>query len=427
MRIGPLLKSRLAMNALWIFLGQGGQLVLQAFYFVILARMLGSEGYGAFAGITALTAMLVPFAGFGSSHLIIKYVARDRTTFPRYWGNTLLVTAASGCVLFSAVLLASRFVFPTSVPLTFVVFVSLGDLLLLPLVDASGKAFQSFERLSWTAQVSLLLGLLKLLAAILVSVFSGALDTPVLTTWGAAFLLANVIAAIVSVAMVHFRLGQPQWYLMRTYKEAREGFFFASSQSAQNIYNDIDKAMLARLSTLEATGVYAAAYRLVNVAFAPIRALFWATYSRFFEFGKSGLAGTVAFALRLLPVSVGYALFASSLLYACAPLVPYLLGQEFQGAVVSIRWLAGLPVLRALYTLAADSLTGADYQGLRTGAQATVATVNISLNLLLIPTYSFLGAIWATLVSETLLCLVLWGLLLFLRSRRATPQSGANM
>ena len=65
-----------------------------------------------------------------------------------------------------------------------------------------------------------------------------------------------------------------------------EGLYFSTSLSAQNIYNDIDKTMLARMATLDAVGIYAAAYRLIDVAFIPVRSLLYAGYTDFFRAGQ---------------------------------------------------------------------------------------------------------------------------------------------
>ena len=46
--------SVLAKNTLWMLLGQGLRLVIQALYFVVIARSLGVSGYGAFIGVVAL-------------------------------------------------------------------------------------------------------------------------------------------------------------------------------------------------------------------------------------------------------------------------------------------------------------------------------------------------------------------------------------
>src|SRR5436305_470907 len=105
-------KSSLAKNTLWMFLGQGLRLLVQAAYFVVIARLLGPTQYGAFVAVIALVAILAPFATLGFGNLLIKNVVRDRTSFAVSWGNALLVGAISGSLLWVTVFLMARVALP---------------------------------------------------------------------------------------------------------------------------------------------------------------------------------------------------------------------------------------------------------------------------------------------------------------------------
>src|SRR6266581_5470971 len=67
----PYQRNALARNTLWMFLGEGLRLPIQAGYFIIIAHSLGPEQYGAFAAVTALVAIVAPFVGIGSDKLIV--------------------------------------------------------------------------------------------------------------------------------------------------------------------------------------------------------------------------------------------------------------------------------------------------------------------------------------------------------------------
>ena len=73
--------SALVRNSVWMFLGQGLRLVIQAAYFTVIARSLGASNYGAFVSIAALAGILFPFATMGSGFLLIKNVSRDQSLF----------------------------------------------------------------------------------------------------------------------------------------------------------------------------------------------------------------------------------------------------------------------------------------------------------------------------------------------------------
>ena len=91
-------RSTIARNTLWSLLARGGTLILQALYFVIIARGLKPEGYGAFAGTIALVYAFVPFASWGSGKVMLMYASRNREDFGPLLGNTILTNLLAGSV-----------------------------------------------------------------------------------------------------------------------------------------------------------------------------------------------------------------------------------------------------------------------------------------------------------------------------------------
>jgi O-antigen/teichoic acid export membrane protein len=301
-----------------------------------------------------------------------------------------------------------------------VVCVAGADAVFARLIDISGQAYQAHERLARTAQFPLLLSIFRLASAFAFA----SLGAPTPVGWSVWYLGSSAASAILAVIITSRELGRPARVLGYPAAELREGVYFATSWSAQNVYNDIDKSMLARLSTLTATGIYGAAYRLIDVSFVPVRSLLAAAYPRFFRHGERGLRASLSVAKRLLPLGVGYAALVGVLLYISAPLLPRILGPDFEASIEATRLLAILPLLKAIHFFAADTLTGAGYQGQRTAAQVVVALVNIGINIPLIVHYSWRGAAWSSVASDGLLALLLWLTLwtLYRREDRALRQ-----
>lgn len=397
--------SLIVKNTLWMLVGHGVRAVLQAAYFILLARTLSVSGYGAFVGVVALVAILAPFASLGAGNILIKSVARDPSLFAQYWGNAIALTLVSGLVLLAGVAVISRIVLPSSISLVLVLTVAMADLLFTRLADVSGQAYQAFQRLGRTAQLQVLVNLCRL-GGVVVLILVTLGHTP--AQWGVFYLASTAISAIVAVWLVCRELGRPRLSLGRMRSELKEGFYFSVSLSAMFVYNDIDKTMLVRYSTLESAGIYGAAYRLIDLAFTPVRSLLFAAYARFFQHGASGVRGSLAFAMRFVPIAALYGIFAAAVLFLAAPVVPWVLGAGYRDAVGAIQWLAPLPLLKALHYFAADTLTGAGHQGLRSAVQVLVALFNVLVNLWLIPAYSWRGAAWSSLASDGLLMVVLW-------------------
>lgn len=401
--------SQMARNTSWMLLGQGIKTAVQAAYFVLIARSLHSDGYGAFIGVSALVAIAAPFAGFGFGNVLIKNVARNAGSFGRYWGNALLMTLISGGVLLFLVLAVSRVVLPASIPFSVIANIAIADLFFAQVLVIGGQAFQAFQRLKRTSLIQVLPVVLRLIAIAGLSIL---INEPSPVQWSYLYLASTLISALIAAYLVYRELGTPVFILKGIRAEMLEGFYFSVIESSRSVYNDIDKSMLSRLSSLSAVGIYAAAYRIIDVSFTPVRSLLAAVYARFFQHGEAGVRGSLRFAIRLIPFAGGYGLVAGIVLVLTAPLLPYVLGAEYVNAADALRWLSPLPFLKAVHFFAADTLTGAGFQGLRSGVQVFVAFFNVGINLWLIPAYSWRGAAWSSLASDGLLAVLLWAVLL---------------
>jgi O-antigen/teichoic acid export membrane protein len=407
-------RSTLTRNSVWMFLGYGVRIVVQAAYFVLIARALGPRGYGAFVGATALIGLVAPFAGLGGGNLLVKNVSRDKSLFAVYWGNALLMLAVSGSLLIGAIILVARWILPPSIPLLLIILICLSDMVGARITDIAGQAFQAMEQLGYTANFSLLPYVLRLISAAIVFC---AWHRATAMCWGWFYLGSTLISCVIAMIVTNWKLGTPKLNLSRIPPELKEGLYFGAGLSAQTIYNDIDKTMLASLSTLDATGIYAAAYRVIDVTFAPVRSVLYAAYSNFFFRGQNGIAASYSYAKRLMPRMIGYSIVAFAGLYLLAPLFPLVIGKEFGRTVEALQWLALLPLLKTIHYFFADSLTGAGYQGLRSVTQVFVAGLNVGLNFWLIPLYSWRGAAWASLASDGALALAMYGVLIFVTTR----------
>jgi O-antigen/teichoic acid export membrane protein len=397
-------KFALALGTTWMTLAFGARIVFQTGYFILIARALGVSDFGALAATVALVSLFAPFATWGSGNLLVMDVAREPRSFPVALGNALITLAVSGTALLAVALVAGAVLLP-QVPLAAVLLLGIADLGFARVVDVAGQCFQAFDRIPSLAWISALVPALRCAVAV---AFVALSTSGSLVTWTALYLGATVIAAVIALWSVSRRLGRPTPIRALLGRRLRLGGYFAVSASATTIYADVDKVLLARLSTLDATGIYAAAYRAASVAYAPIMALLTVTYASFFRAGKAGIRGSSAYARELLVPAAAYGAVAGLGIFVLAPLAPVVLGNEFGETVEALRWLAPLPLLAAFTYLPADALTGADAQGLRTRLQLGAAALNIILSAMLIPAYSWRGAAWATLVTLALLSLALW-------------------
>lgn len=413
--LGTVGKHRLARHAGWMFAAQGGRIALQGAYFILIARTLGTHGFGMFEAALAIVVIMVPFAGWGTGQLLVMRVARDHTFFPVYWGNAILTTVVTAIPLtLLTVAVGGRLVPELSVRL--LLLLALAQFVFGKLAEQSVQAFQAFERMKVAALLTVVPGICRLITAFL---FVEITQTPTPRGWSVLYLASTVVGAAVTLTAVTRLLGRPVLRPTLLWQSAKDGGYFSVGAAAENVYADIDKAMLARLATLTDAGIYAAAYRATFMAFTPVRSLLAAAYPRFFRSGQQGIRGSLGLATSLLPFAVAVSAAASLGLFLFAPLVPAILGSDYHASIGALRWLAVLPLLQSLDYLAGDTLSGAGYQGIRSAVQAGVIPLNVVLNLWLIPLYSWKGSAWATLASEGILVLGLW-IVVGVTSRRRT-------
>ena len=409
-------QKSLVKNSLWELLAKAINIGCQAAYFTVVVRVLGTENYGAFVGVTALAALIFPFANLGSGDVLIQQVSRDKKVFSVYWGNTLIIVLVASLLLTLIAYSISPFIFANITNLPAISIILLADLTGLAMFIVSAKAFMSRNLLKNSSLLQIISTAIKLLAAIWLATF----NNPTLLKWSYLYLLSAIITAVWGIIWVSRTLGKPKVAVKTIPAMANQGVYFAIGESAYNINSDIDKTMLASMSTLEATGIYGAAYRLIQVGSIPIYAVLSASYPKFFQEGVKGVKGCLSLVKRLLPFVAIYGVISLAGFLIFAPWITYILGDEYQNAIATLRWLAPIPIIGSIQLLLANTLTGAGFQKTRSAVQVVTAIGNVGLNFWLIPLYSWKGAVWATLSSDTfrVVCLAIavgW----FYREQRA--------
>ena len=397
-------RSLVARNAAWTFAGQGTSLVIQALYFVALARLLGSSQYGIFVGATALVTLASQYGSMGSGLVFLRYVSPKRSEFPEYWGNVVLSILTMSVVLVLAFqLFGSHLVNRESASILLLVAIS--ECFCVQLTTCCGQVFQSFERMRITASINVLTNFLRfgLAAAMLWSIHHATAKQ-----WAMASLLVSTVGALVAATIVTICFGLPRLRPSLLLSRLGEGFVFAMSGSTTSAYNDLDKAMLAHYGMNAANGIYAMAYRIVDVCTMPIRSIHFAAFPQFFRYGTQGVEHTERFARKILKRTSVLGVAVAAAMFVTAPLLPRFVGSGFAESTVALRWLCLIPLFRCFHLSAGDAMAGAGFQKYRFGLQLVAASMNFGMNLYLIPHFSWVGAAWSSLVTDGLLGATAW-------------------
>jgi O-antigen/teichoic acid export membrane protein len=239
-----------------------------------------------------------------------------------------------------------------------------------------------------------------------------------------ATLFVSAVSACTAITLVTTRYGRPTFSPKLLRERTGEGFVFALTYSTNAIYNEIDKTMLGHYGMNAANGIYAMAYRVIDVATMPLNAVQGAAFPRFFRKGALGPRDSTEYALRIIKRTAPLMLLSMAAMLAAAPLIPHMVGKSFTESISALRWLCLLPFFRSFNFSAGDALTGTGRQKLRLVGLTAAAAFNFCSNLYLIPHYGWLGAAWASLATDGLLAVFNWTALLAIRGNSlATAES----
>lgn len=411
-------ESTLARHVGWLLLGQGTNVVIQAMYFIVLGRLLGSSQYGIYIGAFALTSLVSMFSAMGSGTLFLHHVSIDHSKFRLYWGNILMISTAGGALLIFATAWAGPHILNASsaalVPMTAVANCFCGEL------NANvARVFQAVGRMKTCAGLNSTVSLIRLLTAfgMLLSLHRASAFQ-----WALAMMFVSLLSALLSLSTVTILYGWPAFSLRLMMQGIPEGLGYSFGQSAGTAYNEIDKSMLSHYGMNEANGIYALAYRVIDMATIPIIAVRDAAVPRFFRMGETDAQGARQLAFRLIKRCVALSLFFAVGMYVTAPLIPWAVGKSFAESVFAVRWLCLIPVLRSVHHTAGSAILGIGKYKYRLMNQVLTAVFNFSCNLWLIPAYGWRGAAWASLLADGALAILNLVFLLIL-TRPAGPNS----
>jgi len=372
---------------------KGGTMAL----LLVIARLLGAEGFGRYAAVMSLLALVQVAAECGQEPILVRMVARRGT------GTLEVIVQAA---------LAMRIAFTTGGAVLLIVigraaFPGLGVVPLvaaaLGLVAGSGVAlralFRAWQRLEWlcvTAVANVGTFALALAAARALGLgTSGALGA-----WAAGQLAASAVA----LALVARRIPvAPRWRSGITAELAGSGWALALNAFLLTITLRVGQLIVLRVEGASAVGYLTAGSRLAE-AFALI---------------------PESLMLMLLPVLSGYdlgardaqrrvsmravrylALLALPVIIALSINAPWLLtllyGPGYAAGAPALQVLAWLALLAASGSVFTNLLIARGYERLLLVLNAFGSVLTLGLSLVAVPHLGFVGAALATLASSVL-------------------------
>ena len=397
-------KDRIIKNTFALFTGSAVVNLLSFFLMVVIARTLGDTGVGQYSFIFALGYLIIILANPGLEYLIIKEVPGNKDLMPQYGANILSLKVILAVIAVAITLCLAPFI--NKAPL---VIYSLLIVCIICGFGVVGSVFSNilhaYERMDLTSLAEVIERVIALILGVILLYLTRSLLYLIL-----ALLISRLVKEMLYVWFSKkFFVPKFGFDFFLWKKLFVQSLPFALSITFLYIYYRIDTVMLSLMINDQVTGWYNAAYRLVDVVnyipFLIVTAIL-PSMARSSKNDHELLMDIFNRSLRYLvllsiPIGVGTFLLAPRI-------VLFVYGEGFANAAIALKILIWAEVIVFVNYLGGHLLNIIDRQKTYTKIIGITAGLNIVLNFILIPKYTYIGAGVATLLSEILIFILIY-------------------
>ena len=368
---------------------------MQMLLVVVVAKLLGAIEYGYFVATLATVSLFSPLAGLGLHAVIVRDGSLNPASISTLTRQALVIWWKSALIMsLFATVLAWLMLGGERSNLFSVLFFALGEIMTSSGVELVARARQAQRNMrSFGAlQAGLIFSRLFAIG------FLSFTEEPKTHDW---FLLYGAfslgyLAIILSYARFYLK-GQTS----PDKKMLRAGIPFWAGALSLRLQTEFNKPVLAQLS-LSDTGSFNIAQKVIDMATLPILAMQETLLPRLLSAGDN----RKLFELAWFYLTV-FALFMSLLILLIAPLIPSILGSEFEKAVVLVSALAWLPLFQVQRSIANAKVIANGQSDKLTSVYILNALFAILIILAAVQLWGTLGVVYAAYLSESILTLAL--------------------
>lgn len=336
------------------------QIFIQFGYFLLMVRIFDVTGYGVFSSVTAITFFLSNFVGWGCERVLIQRVSVKHEAFPEYFGHSILSILFTAPIVFMIAYHVIESVAGGALEPFALAAIILADTICLKFAFLSGSSYMAFDKTKRHIIISIGMILVKISTLAIAQFTIGGLTINDFAIW---YFISSCLYAIFTIILVCYELGYPR--LRFFLSEWRLGLLFSLEYATLSGMRDLDKPIVLATLGAEASGYYAAAFRVVDAAATPIMGLLYATYTGYFKNASAQLSGGIGFGLRVLPYGLVLSAAISLFLLCAAGFLPLILGEQFFDSVLLVKILSVFPILRVANGIGSDILRAINLQGIR--------------------------------------------------------------
>jgi len=394
---------RVVRNTSYQLLARVATVAIGAVTSILTARYLGASSFGVLGFGLAFTAIFGLVVDFGLNMLTTREVARNPALASKYLANIVVMRLfLGGAVVALIALLVSVMAYPPqTIYVTFIISLSV---VINTVAGTIASLFQAFQKMQYVAIGWLVTSVLML--AGIVGAIVLRLDV---VSFAYVYVFANAMTFIYFCAVygAQYRIKRPEidWSFWRF--TLQEAWPMAALSISVMVYFRIDVIILSVFQGAAQIGLYTVAYTLSETSII-IPTVFMASLfpliSQMHENSKRSFAETCAKSVKYmlyiaLPMAFTVTLWA-------VPVITIFYGNAFTGSAVALQIIIWSAAAMYVGIVLGNAFVSANLQKLSMKITLGAAAFNIILNVLIIPTYGYLGASATTVATEAfILCI----------------------
>jgi O-antigen/teichoic acid export membrane protein len=379
------------------------EIITKALAFIMtiyIARYLQEVGFGKYSFACAFTLLFSVIADMGLSTLTIRELARDKENAGKYFVNASLIKIVLSTLAFISIFLViNQLKYPSDT--TLAVYVVGGYEIINSYNQFYRSIFRAFEKMEYETLVRVIEKVTLFLLILWITAHGYGLIEIVY-----AFLITSIGTFLLSLLIIFKRFIKPNYELDLNYIRniAKDSFPFALTVIFVIIYFKIDTVMLSIMKGDEVVGWYNASYNIIDgltpliagsVAGAtlPLMSKYYTLKNKKEELKNMYIQSfQVVFILGLF-ISTITTIFADKI-------IELFYGSGYSNSAASLQILIWAFFIMCVSTISSSFLNATNKQRIVVIGTGIGALFNVILNLLLIPKYSFIGAAFATVITE---------------------------
>ena len=387
----------------WLLVSQIIASICGFIWTILMARYLGVSKYGILGFGISLTGILAITLDLGISSHIVRSVATDYDSAPKYLGNVIPLKSIFSIGTFLLTLIILIIMKADSLTITVTLLFSI-ETIINTFKNLLNGVFQAFEEGKYQGIGNIISNLL-LFAFILITIYTD-LDIYGITF---SYILANLIALIYEYYVLNKHIVKPKFEFNWSFckKVTLLSIPFALASFFYTIYYSIDVVMLTHLIGSYPTGIYNAAYKLISVLtlfYSIYVAVIFPAMNKFYKNDESLL--TISLEKSIKYLSLIMVPIAIATMFYSTDIIQLIYGNKFDAAASALSILIWTVCLLFINGACTMLLQASHKEVTVTKVYAIAAVFNIVLNIFMIPHYSYNGAAFTTVMSDLLILII---------------------